>query len=142
MFALLGARALAQELMPTPDPISAAPPGAGVNAGAPSPSSPATNAAAPAADQWRYRWFDHRWWYWTPQNRWLWYSNNGQWVEFDASHSPPAAAGSGYSSGNYPGVAVAARAYGNAHVAVGQRIGVDTAGGHGAVRVGRIFVGW
>jgi hypothetical protein len=29
-------------------------------------------------DVWRYRWFDNRWWYWTPENRWV-YFDNCQW---------------------------------------------------------------
>jgi hypothetical protein len=161
MFALVGARVLAQELIPVPDPIGGTPiaPGADIHAGAPAHSNPASDAtAAPAADQWRYRWFDGHWWYWTPQNRWLWYSNDGQWVEFNANHSPSTAdrsgdnpapydgtdhsAGQGNRSGNYPGVAVGARPCENASVSVGQRIGVDVAGNHGVVGVGRICVGW
>jgi hypothetical protein len=35
-------------------------------------------------DQWRYRWENGRWWYWTPQNRWMWY-NDGQWIDYDPS---------------------------------------------------------
>jgi hypothetical protein len=159
-FALVGARVLAQELIATPDPVGGTQveAGAGTNAGVKSHSNPARNAtAAPAADQWRYRWSDGHWWYWTPQNRWLWY-NDGRWVEFDANHSPtmadrgdvnpathdayPNYPGYGYWSGAYPGVAVGVRPCGNVNVGVGQRIGVDVAGGHGAVRVGRIYIGW
>ena len=36
-------------------------------------------------DQWRYRWENGRWWYWTPQNRWMWYSDNGGWVNYDSA---------------------------------------------------------
>ena len=161
MFILVGSRVLAQEVIATPDPIGAmqTEAGAGINADAPSHSNPATNAtAAPAADQWRYRWFDGHWWYWTPQNRWMWYSNDGHWVEFDVNHGPSTAdrsdgnpatydgyhnyPGGGYWSGYYPGVAVGVRPYGNVNVGVGRRIGVDVWGDHGAVRVGGIYVGW
>jgi hypothetical protein len=33
-----------------------------------------------AADSWRYRSVNGRWWYWTPQNRWMWYGDNGRWI--------------------------------------------------------------
>jgi hypothetical protein len=36
-------------------------------------------------DQWRYRWDNGRWWYWTPANRWMWYSPDGGWVNFDTA---------------------------------------------------------
>jgi hypothetical protein len=158
-FALVGLRVLAQEIIATPDPIGGTKTeaGAGINPSGTTQSSPAANAiAAPAADQWRYRRFDGRWWYWTPQKRWMWYSDDGHWVQFDANHSPPAADRSdanparydgyypapGYWAGYYPGVAVGVRPYGNVNVGVGRRIGVDVSGPHGAVRVGRIYVGW
>jgi len=30
-------------------------------------------------DDWRYKWHNDRWWYYTPQNQWMVYHNNG-WV--------------------------------------------------------------
>ena len=42
----------------------------------------------------------------------------------------------------YPGVAVGVGPYGNVGVGVGRRVGVDVWGPLGAVRVGRIGVGW
>jgi hypothetical protein len=32
-------------------------------------------------DQWRYRFDNGRWWYWTPNNTWMWY-NGQQWTSF------------------------------------------------------------
>jgi hypothetical protein len=62
-----------------------------VNAAPPPAASPAAQADAKVSvnvtgdnrpDQWRYRWDNGRWWYWTPQNRWMWYSDNGGWVDY------------------------------------------------------------
>jgi hypothetical protein len=135
MFALVGALAMGQELVPTPDPVG----GAKSAAGQPAQASSTT-------DQWRYRWFDGRWWYWTPQNRWMWYSDDGRWVEFDKDQAPPAvgyyAPGPGYWAGRSPGVAVGVGPWGSVGVGVGRRVGVDVWGPHGNVRVGRINVGW
>ena len=144
---VVGSRVPAQELVPTPDAIGGAPSGAAAGApAAPVPSSPDAN-------NWRYRWHEGRWWYWTPQNRWKWYSNDGRWVDFDANHPPATNAApvphGGYSvpvapywAGYYPGVAVDVRPFGNVSVAVGRRVGVDVYGPHGGVRVGRICVAW
>jgi hypothetical protein len=160
--ALVGLRALAQEIVATPDPVGGAriDARAGVRPGAPAGSK---------ANNWRYRQFDGRWWYWTPQNRWMWYSDDGRWVDFDANQAPTAVDQSGnppayqgyvpgagyydpgpgyyyrapgYWSGYYPGVAVGVGPYGNVGVGVGRRVGVDVWGPHGAVRVGRLNVGW
>ncbi len=49
-------------------------------------------------DQWRYRWNNGRWWYWTPQNRWMWYSDSGGWVEYDS----PVPYSTGYGSYDVP----------------------------------------
>ena len=49
------------------------PPGAGANAGV---------AANPSGDQWRYRWHNGTWWYWTSDNRWI-YSNGNQWFNYE-----------------------------------------------------------
>ena len=85
----------------------------------------------------------------------MWYSDAGRWVAFDTNHAPPADVsrhpGNGYKAsypdnghwhGNYPGVAVGVWPYGNVDVNVGRRIEVDVAGPHGAVRIGRIYIGW
>jgi hypothetical protein len=32
-------------------------------------------------NQWRYRYDNGRWWYWTPNNSWMWY-NGQQWASF------------------------------------------------------------
>jgi hypothetical protein len=152
IWAMVGLRALAQEIVPTPDPVGAA---------------HANAVAGPTTDNWRYRWHEGRWWYWTPQNRWLWYSDDGRWIGYDANQPPPAADQSpapagyqayypspgysypvpGYYPGYwrgyyYPGVAVGVRPYGNINVDVGPRIGVGVWGPHGGVHVGRIYVGW
>jgi hypothetical protein len=158
VLALLGTWVLAQELVPTPDPVG----------GAKSPAGPATSAGATARpnanpEQWRYRWFNGRWWYWTPQNRWMWYGDDGRWVQFDPTQPPAPAVqggeapavyysypapgyyyspGPAYWAGYYPGVAVGVGPYGSVGVGVGRRIGVDVWGPHGGVRVGRIQVGW
>ena len=147
-FAVVGSRIRAQEIVPTPDPIGGVPSdaAAGVPPGAPVPPGSDTNS-------WRYRWHEGRWWYWTPQNRWMWYSDDGRWVPFDANNpsaTHPARVPDGryhapatpYWAGYYPGVAVGVRPPENVNLAVGRRVGVDVYGPHGAVRVGRICVGW
>jgi hypothetical protein len=159
--ALVGSHVVAQqraiELIPTPDPIG----GARIDAGVPAPlnSSAGATAAGPK-DSWRYRWYNGRWWYWTARNRWMWYGDDGHWIVFDANNPPPIIRAPGnppgyyspapgyydpgpaYSTGYYPGVGVGVGPYGNVGVGVGRRIGVDVAGPHGNVRVGRINVGW
>jgi hypothetical protein len=37
----------------------------------------ANTAGDPRPDQWRYRWNNNQWWYWTPENRWMVYGSNG-----------------------------------------------------------------
>ena len=146
----------AQELIATPDPV-----GGEVE----KPAAPAETESVPKTDQWRYRWSDGRWWYWTPQKRWMYYGDDGQWVEYDASPAPLPVApravvptpyqgyyypapghayypGPGPWRGYYPGVAVGVAPYGRVGVGVGRRVGVDVWGPHGAVRVGRIHIGW
>jgi hypothetical protein len=139
-------------MVPAPDPVG----GSATDAPEPSP------AASP--DAWRYRWFNDRWWYWTPGNRWMWYSDDGQWVPYDiqqgaspmAQNEMPPLPNGGYTypapgyryapapyyRGYYPGVAVGVAPYGVVDVGVGRRVGVNVWGPHGAVRVGRIRVGW
>jgi hypothetical protein len=138
---LLASRGMGQELIPRPDPIG------GMNA---APHTTATDVFAnvPPAERWRYRWVDSRWWYWTPAGRWMWYSDGRGWIEFNATASGPSPydgyyrADPPYTLGYAPGVVTYARPYGDVNVGVGRRIGVDVYGPHGAVRVGRIFVGW
>ena len=115
---LVGLCAVGQELVPTPDTIG----GAKINSAATAGSSPP--AGATAKTDWRYRWYNGRWWYWTPQNCWMWYSNDGRWVAFDANNPPVP----GYWAGYYPGVNVGVGPYGNVGVGVGRRIGVDVSG--------------
>ena len=139
--ALLGARALGQEAIATPNPVAEAQAG-GVDAG-----DPAQPPVAKGPDSWRYRWQDGRWWYWTPAKRWMWYGD-GQWVYFEPTPAPYTVHQPGYVYPGYyapyyrPGVAVGVGPYGNVGVGVGRRVGVDVWGGHGGVRVGRIGVGW
>lgn len=140
--ALIGASLVAQELIATPDAIGGQKPDASIN-NSPSVStssaSAANTAAASAANHGRYQWYDGRWWYWTSENRWMWYSDHGRWMEFDAhhGHNPPPA----HSSDYHPGPAVGVRPCGNVNVSVG-RVSVDVSGPHGAVRVGRLCIGW
>ena len=83
--ALVACQALAQEVVPTPEPA-----GTGnvearsdTNAGDQAHSSAAANAPVDqAANRWRYRWFDGHWWYWTAQNRWMWYNDEGRWIAY------------------------------------------------------------
>lgn len=145
---VFGSLAHAQEMVPVPDSIggkpsdaaAAVPPGASLPPG-------------PNGESWRYRQYEGRWWYWTPENRWMWHSDEGRWINFDANQ--PSAGNSArpsdgrhpaavapYWTDYHPGVAVGVRPWGNVNVAVGRRVGVDVCGPHGAVRVGRIFVGW
>ena len=51
------------------------------------PQTPGTSANAGVAanqsgDQWRYRWHNGTWWYWTSDNRWI-YSNGNQWFNYE-----------------------------------------------------------
>jgi len=168
-FMLVASFVIAQELVPTPDPVGGAKAKSSPAPQADEPTQPAPTkdpAVATKAEAWRYRWFNNRWWYWTPEKRWMWYSDDGRWIEFDAQRSAPAVASEenfpprpvygcyyapplpylypqpGYWYGAYPGVAVGVRPYGNVNVGVGRRVGVDVWGPHGAVRVGRTYIGW
>jgi hypothetical protein len=153
--ALVGSHLPAQELIATPDPVGGAKTdaGANINVGDQPHPAPAANAAG---NNWRYRWYNGHWWYWTTQNRWMWYGDDHHWVAYDANHSPPTVEnhdnngmayedsypGPGRWAGYYPGVAVGVRPYGDVSVGVGRRVGVDVCGPHGAVRVGRLYIGW
>ena len=91
----------------------------------------------------------------------MWYSDEGKWIDYVPATTPPAIEptyplpeyggyypyhayhpGYGYRGGYYPGVVVETWPYGNVGVAVGRRVAVGVAGPRGAVRVGRIYVGW
>ena len=80
-------------------------PGASVNFGVPGNANVAV-AANPGGDQWRYRWHNNNWWYWTTANRWV-YRNGNEWVNYQpAAAAVPAVAYTnqpayGYSSGPY-----------------------------------------
>lgn len=39
-------------------------------------------AAGPQGEQWRYRWHNNNWWYWTPENRWI-YRNGNDWTNYE-----------------------------------------------------------
>jgi hypothetical protein len=143
ILALMGSRTFGQEVIPAPNAVEGTQAGAadGVNA-----ADPAQQSVVTGPDSWRYRWSGGRWWYWTPAKRWMWYNGDGQWVESTPTPSPYRVYQPVYPGYHrpyyYPGVAVGVRPYGDVGVAVGRRVGVDVWGGHGAVRVGRIGVGW
>jgi hypothetical protein len=51
------------------------------------PQTPDTSAVAGVganarAEQWRYRWHNGTWWYWTADNRWI-YSIGNQWFHYE-----------------------------------------------------------
>jgi hypothetical protein len=56
-------------------------PGAGANAGVSSNANAAV-ATNQSGDQWRYRWHNGIWWYWTPENRWV-YRNGNEWTNYE-----------------------------------------------------------
>ena len=57
-------------------------------------------------DQWRYRWHNNNWWYWTAENRWV-YRNGNEWVNYEPAVAAAPAVGYtsqpayGYTSGPY-----------------------------------------
>jgi hypothetical protein len=143
--------ALAQETIGTPPPAAAPKSDVGVGVRAGESQMP----AGPTANDWRYRWFEGRWWYWTPQNRWMWYGDDGRWIDFDANQAPLAIERNdaspvyqGYYPGGYyypwPGYYYRAPRYWNGYYYPGyySGVGVDVWGPHGAVRAGRVRVGW
>jgi hypothetical protein len=138
----IGSRTWGQEVVAPPEPMAPAAASDGVQTKLPAPP-----------DQWRYRWFEGRWWYWTPDHRWMRYNDNGQWVMYEPPPAPNLAYRPGYVYPGYyhpyryryhyyPGVYVGVWPYENVSVGVGRRIGVDVWGGRGWVRVGPIGVGW
>jgi hypothetical protein len=44
-------------------------------------------AANQRGDQWRYRWHNNNWWYWTPENRWV-YRNGNEWTNYEPAIAP------------------------------------------------------
>ena len=52
-----------------------------VNTGAPGNGNVAV-AVNQRGDQWRYRWHNNNWWYWTTENRWV-YRNGNEWVNYE-----------------------------------------------------------
>ena len=86
-------------------------PGVGVSAGVSSNANVGV-AANQSGDQWRYRWHNNNWWYWTRENRWV-YRNGNEWTNYepapvavpDARYSGQPAYGYYQSSPNgyYPG---------------------------------------
>ena len=48
-------------------------PRAGANAGV---------VANQSGDQWRYRWHNNNWWYWTTENRWV-FRNGSEWTNYE-----------------------------------------------------------
>jgi hypothetical protein len=118
------------------------------------------------AKDWRYRWYDGHWWYWTSQNHWAWYNDQGRWVDFNPSRSTArpytaaygaqgnagASASNAAANGSFPrgpayGPAGAPRPYpgaapyGGVNAGAG-RAGLSLFGGHGNVHFGRFGVGW
>jgi hypothetical protein len=51
----------------------------------------AAESAQPAKAPSRYRFYDGRWWYWTPSNRWAWHDGR-QWVLFQHDSVSPSGA--------------------------------------------------
>ena len=98
----------------------------GVNVGEPMANANAnanlgtkTTTQSGADNNWRYRFFDGRWWYWVPSNQWMYYQNGG-WQLFNG---PVQAAATGqnpypYSTG-YRGTMGAAQSNTNSSVNYG-----------------------
>jgi hypothetical protein len=84
--AIFACQALAQD--PAPKAVKAeelpAPAAAAPAVAAPDPRVPATPAPTPAPEQdaanaWRFKQHEGRWWYWLPSNRWVYWQNSA-WV--------------------------------------------------------------
>src|SRR4029078_1739502 len=57
---------------------------------------------------WRMRYNNNQWWYYTPQNKWMYYDNN-TWTDYDANtYLPPRQS---YMYGNYNAPATRGRYY-------------------------------
>jgi hypothetical protein len=75
--------------------------------------SPAPGAVLPGGvqggqDQWRYRWHNGAWWYWTPANRWVVW-NGSSWQPY----TPSAGYNGGYGTPyGYPGYGYPSHGYG------------------------------
>lgn len=55
--------------------------------------------AARRADQWRFRYHNNRWWYYTPEKNWMYHDNNS-WTRYDAKNYVPPRYTSGYRGDN------------------------------------------
>jgi len=62
-----------------------------VNAGVPGNGNVGV-AVNQRSDQWRYRWHNNNWWYWTPANRWV-YRNGNEWVNYEPAVTAAPAVG-------------------------------------------------
>jgi hypothetical protein len=76
-----------------------------VNAGVPGNGNVGV-AVNQSGDQWRYRWHNNNWWYWTPADRWV-YRNGNEWTNYEPAVTAAPAVGYtnqpayGYTSGPY-----------------------------------------
>jgi hypothetical protein len=87
-----------------PGPIQT--PAPSVNVGVPGNGNVGA-AANPSDNQWRYRWHNNNWWYWTPENRWI-YRNGNAWVNYE----PAVAAVPAVVNANQPAVGYTPGPYG------------------------------
>jgi hypothetical protein len=71
------------------NPAAIQAPGATVNVGVPGTAGVAVRQRG---DQWRYRWHNNNWWYWTVENRWV-YRNGNEWVNYAPAVAAAPAAG-------------------------------------------------
>lgn len=130
-FALVGSRALAQEVIPAPDPAGSAKTdgGAGVQAGQQTPPATDSSRGNPAT----YGVYGAP----TPGYSGGYYYPYYAHPYYPSPYYPPYP----YYR-RYPGVAVGVGPYGDVGVGVGRRVGVNVWGPHGGVRVGRMYIGW
>jgi hypothetical protein len=72
-----------------------------VSTGPVSSSSTLSAAAGTAGEDWRYQWFEGRWWYWMPDSRWAYYQDH-RWNDFvpPGQHSAQAARAAAYETPN------------------------------------------
>jgi hypothetical protein len=90
---LVTANLSAQEMIATPDPVGGAKPEADAKPSVAVPPSPTPGTSGdPAANNWRYRWFNGHWWYWTPEKKWMTYNDQRRWVASEMKPGGPAVA--------------------------------------------------
>lgn len=65
-----------QAVLPNGNVPGQPPQSAGVAPGPANVAGGVGNAAASGPNQWRYKWHQGRWWYWTPAKNWVVYLNN------------------------------------------------------------------